>query len=53
LHVAPGTVLTATGPYAWAVLLADGDFLAAMSPVRTTIDDVDIEVEQRRYVPSP
>jgi hypothetical protein len=53
LNVVPGTVLTASGPYTWSVLVSDGEFLAAMVPVRTTIDNVDIVVEQRRYVPSP
>jgi len=53
VNVPPGTVLTASGPFAWSVLVSDGDFLAAMAPVRTTIDNVDIVVEQRRYVPSP
>ena len=53
LSVAPGTVLAASGPFAWAVLVADGDYLAAMGPTRTTIDPLQITVEQRPYVPIP
>ena len=53
VKVAPGTVLTATGPFAWNILLADKDFVSALTPTRTTIDPVAITVEQRRYVPSP
>lgn len=53
IKVAPGTVLTASGPYAWTILVADGDFISAMAPTRTTIDPVEIAVEQRSYVPIP
>ncbi len=53
LNVPPGTVVTATGPFAWNILVEDGDFITAMGPTRTTIDPVDIAVEQRRYVPNP
>ena len=53
ISVAPGTVLTSHGPFTWTVLVADGDFIGAMAPTRTTIDSVEIAVEQRRYVPIP
>ena len=53
LTVAPGTVLTASGPFAWTVLVEDADYLAAMAPTRTTIDPLQITVEQRPYVPVP
>ena len=53
INAAPGTVLTADGPFAWTVLVSDGDYIAAMVPTRTTIDDLEIAVEQRNYVPIP
>lgn len=48
-----GTRLTATGGLTWMLVTDDGDFTTALSPARTTIDDQDVVVEQRRYVPSP
>lgn len=53
LTVAPGTVLTASGGFAWTVLVGDGDYLTALSPARTTIDDLDVHVKQVRYAPAP
>jgi hypothetical protein len=53
LSVAPGTVLTASGGFAWTVLVGDGDYIAALSPTRTTVDDLDVQVEQVRYAPVP
>jgi len=51
LDVAPGTVLTAEGAFAWTVLVDDGAYVTAVAPTRTTVDDLDVEVQQRRYVP--
>ena len=51
LDVAPGTVLTAEGAFAWTVLVDDGAYVTAAAPTRTTVDDLDVEVQQRRYVP--
>lgn len=51
LDVAPGTVLTAEGAFAWTVLVDDGAYATAVAPTRTTVDDLDVEVQQRRYVP--
>jgi hypothetical protein len=53
LDVPPGTVLTASGGFAWTVLVGNGDYLTALTPTRTTIDDLDIEVQQVRYAPVP
>ncbi|MGC4173815.1 DUF5719 family protein [Demequina sp.] len=50
---AAGAVLTAQGRFVWSVLAEDGDFITAFAPVRTTIDDVDVTVVQRPYVPAP
>jgi hypothetical protein len=53
VSVAPGTQLTASGDFAWAVVATDGDFLTSYGPTRTTVDPVEIEVAQRPYVPLP
>ena len=53
IDVPAGTVLTASGPYAWALVAEDEDLFTSMMPTRTTIDAHDVVVEQRRYVPSP
>ena len=53
IDVPAGTVLTASGPYAWTLVAEDGDLFTSMMPTRTTINAHDVVVEQRRYVPSP
>jgi len=53
LSATPGTTLTAAGAFAWTVLVSDGDYLATLSPTRTTIDDLDVEVRQVPYGPVP
>lgn len=53
VEVAPGTVISASGDWAWTVLVSDVDFVSAMSPSRTTVDSQEFTVEQRPYAPSP
>lgn len=51
--VPAGTELTATGPFAWTVVVRDGAYVTSLSPTRTTLDDVKLTVVQRRYIPVP
>jgi thymidine phosphorylase len=53
IDVPAGTELTATGPFAWNVVVRDGEYVTSLSPTRTTLDKLTIAVAQRRYVPVP
>lgn len=48
-----GSRLTAEGAFTWVLVAEDGEFTAALAPSRTTIDPLDVVVDQRRYVPTP
>lgn len=51
IKASAGTQLTASGDYVWALLVENNAFISAMTPLRTTVEDLDVSVEQRRYVP--
>jgi hypothetical protein len=51
IDVPAGTEIVGGGAFAWALVAQDGNLITSTMPTRTAIDDRDIVVEQRRYVP--